>query len=71
MSDAEEKIKRRKEMMRVKSQASKAVAVIDELEHRIVEREEDIQRMKDHIEVQKKIKLDSDAELAKLQAEEK
>lgn len=70
MSDAENKIKKLREMQRVKSQASKAVAVIDELELKIIEREEDIQRMRDHIEVQKKIKADSEIEYAKMAQEQ-
>lgn len=69
MSEAEERIKKQREMKRLEMQGHKAVAVISELEFKIIEREEDIQRMKDHIEVQRKIKLDSDAELAKMQGE--
>lgn len=47
-------------------QVKKADAAIAELEMKIEERREDIQRMVDHIEVQKKIMVDSAAELDKL-----
>lgn len=69
MSEVEEKYKKLREKKRVEMQAHKAVAVISELEFKILEREEDIQRMKDHIEVQKKIKLDSEMEFAKMDSE--
>lgn len=61
---------RMREMKRVEMQSHKATAVISELEFKIIEREEDIQRMKDHIEVQKKIKSDSDAEFKKMSEQE-
>lgn len=51
------------EIKRLHMQVKKADAVIAELELKIEERNEDIQRMKDHIEVQKKIMVDSTAQL--------
>lgn len=71
MSVAEDKIKKLREMARVQMQADKAVAVVSELKFKIIEREEDIQRMRDHIEVQLKIKTDSEAELVKMKEESK
>lgn len=51
------------EIKRLQMQIKKADAVIAELEMKIAERKEDIQRMVDHIEVQKKIMADSAEQL--------
>lgn len=55
------------DMKRLKMQIKKADAAIAELELKIEERNEDIQRMVDHIEVQKKIMVDSAAQLEEAQ----
>ena len=66
---SEVKFERIREMKRLEMQMAKADAAIAELEFKIIEREEDIQRMKNNIEVQRKVKLDSGEQLKEMSKE--
>ena len=58
------------EIKRLRMQIKKADAAIAELELKIEERREDIQRMEDNIVLQKKVMIDSRDQLKKVGATE-
>jgi hypothetical protein len=58
------------EMKRLEMQVKKADAVVAELEYKIQERLDDIQRMKDHIQLQLNLKDESLKTLANMREKE-
>lgn len=55
-----------KEMKRLEAQALTAAALISSLELKMMQNEEDNQRIRANIEVQKKIKEDSENDISKM-----